>query len=281
MAKYKAGDKVRIRPDLKRGEMCAVFATSEMEEMAGKIVEIKRLTTEDFRGYPVYHVKEDKREFNWTEDMFVPVEGELKSGDKVKVRPDLKPYESKPYDDCGVTVGMAKFAGEFVTIKEVMDLNRYTIVESGNDLYWSSEMFVLDKAEAEKDSSVQEIVITSNGKKTTATYRNNGKTVIAISRCSPDDTFDFAEGAKIAFARLWDGEEEDEPEQQGYNGKIVCIQRGYNNISDPLLGLTVGKVYTVTDGRFTFDDGHTSACKYFTLEALCIGTGHKFIPLVE
>ncbi len=277
----KPGDKVRIRPDLEEGDAYGIYCNSSMEKMAGRIVTIRRHTGEG-DGYRKYSIEEDGGDWTWTDKMFVPADiVELKVGDKVRVRPDIE--DGKSYDGCLVISSMAKFAGRIVTIKEVAKgiANRYTIVESGDHFHWSSEMFVLDEAKKDRAEHEQEIVITTDGKKTTATYRNKGKVVVALSRCAPDDTFDFAEGAKIAFARLWDGEEEDEPKQEGYNGKIVCIQRGYNNISDPLLGLTVGKVYTVTDGRLTFDDGHTSACKYFTIEALCIGTGHKFIPLVE
>lgn len=354
--KYKVGEKVRVRPDLKEGDRFRIYVFDDMVTLAGKIVTIKKADG-THKGCPKYKLYDDEDIFFWTEDlfvpvwkhepeigdkvrvrsdltsdehyggvytadymvrfadkvvtisdkredgrytidedegdwiwhleMFVPVEAEpkkrkLKVGDKVRVRPDLK-VTSYEYDDCLTTTCMCEFKGKIVTIKSVEKKeNRYTIVESGNNFLWSSEMFVLDGDDKrEDDCRVQEIIITTDGKKTTATYRNNGNTVVAFTRCSPDDTFDFAEGAKIAFSRLWDDEEEDKPEHQGYNGKIVCIQRGYNNISDPLLGLTVGKVYTVTDGRLTFDDGHTSACKYFTIEALCIGTGHKFIPLVE
>lgn len=47
------------------------------------------------------------------------------------------------------------------------------------------------------------IVITTDGKTTTAKlYRHGEKTVKAIAKCDPRDTFDFMEGARIAFDRL-------------------------------------------------------------------------------
>ena len=50
------------------------------------------------------------------------------------------------------------------------------------------------------------ITITRHGDKVVAKY---GKKV-GVAKCSPDDTFDFAVGAKLAFSRLM-GEPEDKP----------------------------------------------------------------------
>lgn len=49
----------------------------------------------------------------------------------------------------------------------------------------------------------EKIVITHNGKVTTATlYRNDGSKKTATARCAPEDTFDFNVGAKLAITRL-------------------------------------------------------------------------------
>lgn len=53
----------------------------------------------------------------------------------------------------------------------------------------------------------EEITITRHGDKVVAKF---GKKV-GVAKCSPDDTFDFAVGAKLAFSRLM-GEPEDKPE---------------------------------------------------------------------
>lgn len=71
------------------------------------------------------------------------------------------------------------------------------------------------------------IVITTDGKTTTATMRD-GKTVLktATARCGKKDAFDFNEGARVAFERL----QGREPFQHGmtnpeyYNGKVVCVE---------------------------------------------------------
>lgn len=63
-----------------------------------------------------------------------------------------------------------------------------------------------------KSASAEKIVIISDGKTTTAKIYN-GKEIVttAEAKCSPDDEFDFAVGAKLAFERLMGTEETKEP----------------------------------------------------------------------
>lgn len=47
------------------------------------------------------------------------------------------------------------------------------------------------------------IVVCRDGNRVTASWYDNGKKVAAgVAKCSPEDTFDFATGARIAFDRL-------------------------------------------------------------------------------
>lgn len=87
-------------------------------------------------------------------------------------------------------------------------------------------------------------------------YRNDNEVVAlnkttkekAVAKCSPEDTFDFKVGAKIAFDRLIDKEKK---EPAPYNGKVVCV-----NVSEGMEGwYTVGKVYAVAKGRFCDNGG--------------------------
>lgn len=68
----------------------------------------------------------------------------------------------------------------------------------------------------------QKIVITADGMSTTAKLYD-GKTVIktATAKCSPDDTFDFETGARIAFDRL-----------TGYVVPVVPVAPARENIFD-------------------------------------------------
>ena len=65
--KYKVGDKVKVRSDLKACEQYgANIATNSMERLAGKIVTISRV------GYAHYLV--EGMNYNWTDEMLEPVE---------------------------------------------------------------------------------------------------------------------------------------------------------------------------------------------------------------
>lgn len=108
--------------------------------------------------------------------------------------------------------------------------------------------------ETKKRAQQPVIVITSDGVTTTAT-RRIGKTiqVTATAQCSPDDSFDFDEGARIAFERLCGRDPFPErPEStatpEAYNGRMICVE-------SPYPWWTVGKIYDVVDGRITANDG--------------------------
>ncbi len=122
----------------------------------------------------------------------------------------------------------------------------------------------------------EKIVITHDGKITTATkYCADGNKVTATARCAPEDDFNFRVGAELAFERLM--EKIDLPKY--YNGKVVCVANEFPP-SEPVSKFTVGKVYNVVDGVIISDTDYMSK-RYNTVEHLCIGIGHKFIPLVE
>lgn len=79
------------------------------------------------------------------------------------------------------------------------------------------------------------IVITTDGKTTTATMRNSKKVLkTGYARCNDKDTFDFEEGARIAFERL-QGREPFPPEEkpeltarivscEAWPKKVLCIR---------------------------------------------------------
>lgn len=59
----------------------------------------------------------------------------------------------------------------------------------------------------------RKIVITTDGKETLARLYDGNKVIkTATARCAPDDTFDFATGAKLAFERLMGEQKEATPE---------------------------------------------------------------------
>lgn len=103
--------------------------------------------------------------------------------------------------------------------------------------------------------STDEITITRHGDKVVAKY---GKKV-GVAKCSPDDTFDFAVGAKLAFSRLM-GEPEDKPEpkQEFRIGEYVKVVRNSKFDHKFIIG-TIVKI----SKRFDIDSWK------------CFGLGHK------
>ena len=72
--KYNIGDKVRIRPDLKKYRHYGKVETnSDMTEFRGDIVTITRIDT---RKPITYKIEEDNGDNHWTEAMFVDIEKE-------------------------------------------------------------------------------------------------------------------------------------------------------------------------------------------------------------
>ena len=85
------------------------------------------------------------------------------------------------------------------------------------------------------------IVIYRKGNEVVALDKSKDKK--AIAKCSPEDSFDFYTGAKLAFNRLMAG-------PQLLNTRI-CVTRTKTGSF-----LTVGRIYEIKDGRFKNDNGN-------------------------
>ena len=198
--------------------------------------------------------------------------GKFKVGDRVVVNDDF--YKV----DCRGLVGTVKqveilldinyvYSIEFdVPISEGWTCIGYTKPGHG----WKIRENALRLAKAEK------IIIRRDGDKVIAhcTYTKAS----AEAKCSPEDEFDFAVGAKLAFERLckelgW----VEEPKPPLYNGKVVCIDNSFNPKA-----YTVGKIYEFKDGQFKDDMDYiipTTPCTSFEDWSRC--TVSKFIEVVE
>lgn len=124
-----------------------------------------------------------------------------KIGDKVRVRDDLRLEEVYKMDNGtdydSVVFEMLKLKGKEATILTYTDSNKYLISEDGGCWNWTDEMF------SGLAVSRPKIVITTDGKTTTAKMYERKKVLkTAKSQCSPEDTFDFAVGAKLALERV-------------------------------------------------------------------------------
>lgn len=156
-----------------------------------------------------------------------------KIGDKVRVRYDLAKGKiylmSNGFEGDSVESEMLEFKDKEVTISSYTPTGKYHIKEDGEEWCWTDEMF------SGLAVSRPKIVITTDGKTTTAKmYKGKKLLKAAESSCSPEDTFDFAVGAKIAFDRLMKNVE--------MNIKVICI----NDV--PRSDFTKGKIYTVKNG---------------------------------
>ena len=110
-------------------------------------------------------------------------------GGKVRIRTDL--VEGECYDGLYALSGMAARAGELLTVQQVDDTDNTVFAAR---FWWSEKMLDTGK----------HISIDVRHRKTVATLVEGGKIVkTAVARCSPDDTFDFATGAKLALDRLF------------------------------------------------------------------------------
>ena len=66
--KFKVGDRVRIRKDLKKGDSFEIYVTDEMEELAGEIATIIKVNKSLISVR--YEIDKDDGIFSWSEDMF-------------------------------------------------------------------------------------------------------------------------------------------------------------------------------------------------------------------
>lgn len=128
-----------------------------------------------------------------------------KIGDKVRVRDDLRLEEVYKMDNGtdydSVVFEMLKLKGKEATILTYTDSNKYLISEDGGCWNWTDEMF------SGLVTSFPKVVITTDGKTTTAKMYEGMKLLkTAQSKCSPEDTFDFAIGAKLALERVTEKE---------------------------------------------------------------------------
>ena len=62
--KFKVGEKVKIKKNLKKGYGFKYYVAGEMEKFKGKTVTIYSVNSE------VYRIEEDNMSWDWTEDMF-------------------------------------------------------------------------------------------------------------------------------------------------------------------------------------------------------------------
>lgn len=161
---------------------------------------------------------------------------------------------------------MDKWLGKVMTVRRA-DSSIYRMVEDRGDnemlgWYWPENCIAGLACE-------KKIVITTDGAETLARLYDGNKVIkTATAKCSPDDTFNFETGATIAFDRLFEKHEKEEPKY--FNGKAVCVK--------PYHRFTVGKIYEFYNGQCFDDDDEI---RFIHDRIRDFSLHNMFIPVVE
>lgn len=168
----------------------------------------------------------------------------FKVGDKVIMRNDLK--TNKKYGNVTFLDRMNEVKGKPTTVV-IVDNDGTIRVRDGLGFWYDESMFEFAKE--------QKIVITTDGKTTTAVLYNGKQRIKeAKSVCAPEDEFDFNYGASLALDRLTgfvrgsvDNTLEVKPKY--FTGKVRCVKV----VPGQKSWLTEGKVYKFING-YSIDD---------------------------
>lgn len=100
--KYKVGDKVRVRSDLKINEDYGLQAfVIEMSQYIGKVVTIQKTYSNK------YNIKEDKGKWYWTDEMFEESGDELTAEEATKILGEIC-CENQCFDGCPIKKAKGK-----------------------------------------------------------------------------------------------------------------------------------------------------------------------------
>lgn len=211
MSKYKVGDKVRIVSEWGKG--CRQNGKGEMDKWLGKTMTIRKVTP---HGY--YLMEEDKTERDgigwcWFDDCIVGLANKFNVGERYKVGYDGIPESGNIIEITGIGKGYQIY---------------YKTIKGKSDRYYDKFDEISDFANSlipvtEQNDSTKKIVITTDGKTTTAKMYD-GKSCIKVSesRCCPSDAFDFQTGAEIAFNRLF-GEPEKKFDWYAFKSQNLAV----------------------------------------------------------
>ena len=193
MSKYKVGDKVRIVSEWGKG--CRQNSDGKMDKWLGKTMTIRKVTPHDY-----YLMEEDKAERDgigwcWFDACIAGLANKFNVGERYKVDYDGIPEAGNIIEITGIGKGYRIY---YKTIKGNHDRYYDKFDERSN---FANSLIPV----TEQSDSTKKIVITTDGKTTTAKMYD-GKSCIKVSeaRCCPSDAFDFQTGAEIAFNRLFE-----------------------------------------------------------------------------
>lgn len=209
MSKYKVGDKVRIVSEW--GEGCYQNKAGEMDKWLGKTMTIREVTPNNY-----YLMEEDNAErsgtgWAWNDACIVGLANKFNVGERYKVGYD----SGSEYGNIIEVTGVKGRMVHYKTIKGNPDSGEIFNKNS----YFANGLIPI----TEQNDSTKKIVITTDGKTTTAKMYD-GKSCIKVSesRCCPSDTFDFRTGAEIALNRLF-GETKNEFDWDAFKSHKLAV----------------------------------------------------------
>ena len=191
MSKYKVGDKVRIVSEWGKG--CRQNSKGEMDKWLGKTMTIRKVTPHDY-----YLMEEDKADrfggWCWFDACIVGLANKFNVGERYMVDYPEASEDGNIIEITGIGKGHTIY---YKTIKGKVDGYR--------NFDETSEFAHCLVPITEQSDSTKKIVITTDGKTTTAKmYCGKSCIKVSESRCCPSDAFDFQTGAEIAFNRLFE-----------------------------------------------------------------------------
>ena len=245
MAKFKIGDKVRVRSDLKVGRKYGglTVLVGTMERYIGSIATVDNINYDGNIHLDIGYY--------WSEEMLEPL-CKFKVGDMVI-------GNDKANEHYNIT--KKGWIGKVTFVKEDGNVIKVTGVGIAN---CSVDVSCFDLY---KPASNNKIVITTDGKVTTATlYDGREKVKTAKSSCHPEDTFDFKTGAKIAFNNLMREEPKVKPKELLKNGMFVLSQDNY--------------WYVKVDDYFVGENGGFNTVDYYNENLCWCGKSDHYIAAI-
>lgn len=217
--KFKPGDRVVLNRDL---EKCRKGATGTVKSFGYYNATLKT--------HMVYVTLDDKRTLGTYERYFDLVtetpKCKFEVGDRVKAneKSNGRYFSTNLHNN---------FTG---VVTDIKSYGRVDIRRDSDGYVWHD----LEPEYFDLIESTPEIHITVKGNETIAVYKNGTETKEAVAKCSPEDTFDFGVGAKLALERLGvlPTEKKEEPitvggfkigdrvNFNGVNGTVICFDEG-------------------------------------------------------
>ena len=149
--KFVAGDRVRIKPDLKVGKNPKndILVNSDMHTYAGQEGIVTKVYDE-IR----YKLDIDNETWHWTDEMLNPV-NDLRVGDFVTIRPDLEDYIGVKFDVAGSMLPYANSVAEIVSVKDGSRGIRYKLDVDSGDWRWKRELLLTLPEELELKKKIE------------------------------------------------------------------------------------------------------------------------------